>query len=274
MASNLKKLYLITGKGGVGKTSLAFSYSNYLKSKGIKASYCSNYTNTYGQQTSVESKNQVQDLVEKSIIENFELNLLDALEAYIYKKLNSKIAAKSIIKLPFFKSLIEVVPGLNSIISYGHIIDTLEESEDLILVIDSPASGHFLQDLGALYKFSEIFKSGPLHEDCKKTINFLEDKEKTKAIIVSKPTNFSLNESIELKEEISLFSNINTQIIFNKVLDNNVEYKSEHLKKMLESQSEILKEYSNLETSPWIIEKNTSDFIKVLSQKNDDQGLK
>ena len=106
MESSLKRLYLITGKGGVGKTTLAFSYANYLKSQRVNAFYCSNYNNTYGQQTSVESKELVDLLVEESIIDNFKLNLLDALEAYIYKKLNSQIAAKSIIKFPFFKSLI------------------------------------------------------------------------------------------------------------------------------------------------------------------------
>lgn len=37
--SSSTKLYIFTGKGGVGKTTLAYSFTRYLRSQGVNAKY-------------------------------------------------------------------------------------------------------------------------------------------------------------------------------------------------------------------------------------------
>ena len=38
MTDKIKRLYIFTGKGGVGKTTLSFSFAKYLKEQGKKLS--------------------------------------------------------------------------------------------------------------------------------------------------------------------------------------------------------------------------------------------
>lgn len=185
-----KRLYIITGKGGVGKTSIAMALTKYLESKGIDARY-----NSFFQEPERE-------LWEKLKLPVFDITLLSSAETYIGRKLNSKTIASWIMKTHFFKSLFQMIPGLGHMILLGHIIDDLERNPNLVIVLDSPASGHALTMFESSSNFKKIFRAGLIVKDIERMHQFLTNPSHLKTTIVSLPTELSMNEARDLEIEL------------------------------------------------------------------------
>ncbi len=190
MKKNFQRLYIITGKGGVGKTSVAMALTKHLESQGVKVFY-----NSFFQEPE-------RDLWKKLNLPTLDLNLLSSAEIYIARKLNSKTIASWIMKTHFFKSLFQMIPGLGHMILLGHIIDELEKNPDMVVVLDSPASGHALTMFESSSNFKKIFRAGLIVKDIERMHRFLSNETHLKTLIVSLPTELSMNEARDLEKEL------------------------------------------------------------------------
>ncbi|MFZ4712498.1 MAG: ArsA-related P-loop ATPase [Bacteriovoracaceae bacterium] len=203
-------LHLFTGKGGVGKTTLAMAFAHYLKEQGEEVIYTSITSSNIKDKTIHESHH---DVLNALGIPYLDLVLADCAEAYIAKKMNSKLIASAVVKTPFFKSLINMIPGFSYLIFMGRILEEIHYSnQKKIIVFDSPASGHTLTLLESTQNFHDIFQSGLLFEDTKKMLELIHGTEFMKIHIVTNLTEMSLSEGIELKGTIKNlgFQNIAT----------------------------------------------------------------
>ncbi|MBC7429294.1 MAG: hypothetical protein H7336_11820 [Bacteriovorax sp.] len=190
MKSLAKRLYIFTGKGGVGKTSLAMAMTKHLQAQGLKPKYNSFF------------QDPERSLWTKLDLPALDINLYSSAETYIGRKLNSKIIASWIMKTHFFKSLFQMIPGLGHMILLGNIIDELEKDPDLIIVLDSPASGHALTMFESSSNFKKIFRAGMIVKDIDRMHEFLGRDGHLKTIIVSLATELAMNEARDLKKEL------------------------------------------------------------------------
>ena len=186
-----RRLYIFTGKGGVGKTTLAMSFTKFLETQQKKVLYYCFY-----------------QLPEKTLSASLNLPVINlelekSAEKYIGKKLNSKTIASWIMKTHFFKSLFQILPALGHMILLGHIIDELEQDPNLIIVLDSPASGHALTMFESSTNFKNIFKTGLIVKDIEKMQNFLSQETNLATYIIATPTDLAITEANELQLELS-----------------------------------------------------------------------
>lgn len=255
-----KKLYVFTGKGGVGKTSLAMAMTKHLEQLGLQVQYNSFYQNP-----------------ERSLCKEVGLPLLDielfsSAEAYIAQKLKSTTIASWIMKTHFFKSLFQMVPGLGHMILLGNIIDELEKNSDLIIVLDSPASGHALTMFESSSNFKKIFRAGLIVKDIERMHNFLSTPNYLKTIIATLPTELAMNEASDLKEELNNNTtgpNLNIDIIVNDsflkyIKDNKISETDlpDFLIKKIALEEEIIGNHPIL---PHIDENKQSEVVKKLA---------
>jgi anion-transporting ArsA/GET3 family ATPase len=190
MAESLKRLYIFTGKGGVGKTTLAMAFTKYLQKSGVNVKYnCFHQTPEKDLETALK-------------LPTIEINIDDSAEIYIGRKLNSTTIASWIMKTHFFKSLFQMIPGLGHMILFGHLIDELEKDPSLVVVLDSPASGHALTMFESTSNFKNIFKSGMVVKDIDRMQNFLSGPNNLKTHVVTLGTELSLSEALDLKNEL------------------------------------------------------------------------
>lgn len=200
-----QRLFIFTGKGGVGKTSVALAYALHLKNKGHKVKYNSFYLPPE------------KDLVEKLNIPIFNMSVEESAEIYIGNKLGSKTIASWIMSTHFFKSLFQMIPGLGHMILLGHILKELELDPELIIVLDSPASGHALTMFESSNNFKRIFKTGLIVNDIEKMKLSLEDPNFLKTFIVALPNELAIAEANDVKNELAeVYKNL--QIIINNSL--------------------------------------------------------
>ena len=184
------RLYIITGKGGVGKTTLAMALTKHLQNANYNVKY-----NCFHQ-------NPEKDLEKELNLPTIEMTIEYGAEMYIAKKLKSTTIASWIMKTHFFKSLFQMIPGLGHMILLGYLITELENDPSLIIVLDSPASGHALTMFESTSNFKKIFNSGLVVKDIDKMQAFLKGKNNLKTHIVTIATELSLSEAMDLKDEL------------------------------------------------------------------------
>jgi anion-transporting ArsA/GET3 family ATPase len=184
------RLYIITGKGGVGKTSLAMALTKNLEAHGVKVLYNSFY------------QNPEKHLWDKLNLPVLDTDLISSAELYIGRKLKSTTIASWIMKTHFFKSLFQMIPGLGHMILLGHILDELEKDPELTIVLDSPASGHALTMFESSSNFKKIFRTGMIVKDIEKMHNFLSKDHHLKTLIVAIATELAMTEAMDLKNEL------------------------------------------------------------------------
>ena len=209
MSRSPHRLYIITGKGGVGKTSLAMALTKHLEAQGINARY-----NCFYQTAEPE----LWDILNLPVLET---ELVASAEMYITKKLNSKTIASWIMKTHFFKSLFQMIPGLGHMILLGRLIEELQGDPSLTIVLDSPASGHALTMFESSSNFKQIFGKGLIVKDIERMQNFLASPKCLKTFIVAIATELALSEANDLKEELEQNThglNVNPEIVINDSL--------------------------------------------------------
>lgn len=262
MSALAKRLYIFTGKGGVGKTTLSLAMTKYFKAQGKKVRYNSFF---------VEPD---KELCRKLNIDVLDMDLISSAEMYIARKLKSQTIASWIMKTHFFQSLFQMIPGLNHMILLGHIIDELEHDPDLIIVMDSPASGHALTMFEASSNFKKIFSSGLIVKDIDRMHSFLENPDNLGTFIVTLATELAMSEAHDLQAELAANIkglNLTTNIIIN---DSFIQYLNDNaiatadlpsfLQDRLKREEALSLENQKL---PHVPELKETDIVNKLSEK-------
>jgi anion-transporting ArsA/GET3 family ATPase len=235
----LKRLYVVTGKGGVGKTVFSLALAKHLKSKGHKVVY-----NSLDQDPNTRVCRDLE-------IPTWQLTLEESARIYIGKKLGSDTIASWIMKTPFFISLFNMIPGLGQMIFFGHIVKRLQDEPNLHIVIDSPSTGHALTMFESPLNFKEMFGNGLIVDDINEMLDFIAQKNALKTIILALPTYMSTNEGFELKETLLEKGVTNLQIIINDSLKNipniNVDNLPNFLQKKCQGETTVIDDLNELE---------------------------
>lgn len=260
MSSSAKRLYIFTGKGGVGKTSLAMAMTKHLEAQGLNPKYNSFY------------QDPEKSLWKELALPVLDIELLSSAETYIARKLKSTTIASWIMKTHFFKSLFQMVPGLGHMILLGNIIDELEKDPELIVVLDSPASGHALTMFESSSNFKKIFRAGLIVKDIERMHNFLASPNHLKTLIVTLATELAMNEARDLKTELehnTTGPELNVSILVNDsflkyIRDNEISESDlpDFLAKKIELEKEII---GTTPALPHVDEYGQVEIIKKLS---------
>lgn len=206
------RLYIFTGKGGVGKTTLSKAFARHLTSLGYDAIYLTFRGQSIGAVSNENTERTVEGLKEVY------LDLEDSARGYIEKRLNSRLIASWIVKTPFFRALINMVPGFNYLIFLGKILELNKANPKRVIVLDAPASGHALTMVESTSNFQQIFESGVIFEDTGKMLALLNDPSYTKIHVVSLPSLMSWQEALELRAGLKALTPVQVPITVNNCL--------------------------------------------------------
>jgi anion-transporting ArsA/GET3 family ATPase len=213
MNAKTRRLYIFTGKGGVGKTTLSKAFVRYLNEHDHEAVYL-----TFKNQSLSESHREKNSEVIVNGTREISLDLEDCARGYIEKRLNSKMIAGWVVKTPFFRALINMVPGFNYLIYLGKVLEMGRDNPRLIIVLDAPASGHALTMVESTTNFQNIFESGVIFEDTRKMLSRLNDPEYTKINVISLASQMSWQEAIELRSGLKSRTPVQVDITVNNCL--------------------------------------------------------
>ncbi len=251
-----KRLFVVTGKGGTGKTTIALALSYALKQSGKKTLLYQSIPD------------QGQETATKLGISTLNLELYKSTEEYIARKLGQRTIASWILKAPFFKSLLDILPSLGDMILLGHLIDKLEEDPELTIVMDAPSTGHTLSFFESPENFKSIFKTGMLAKDIERMLSFLTGGNNLYFIIASLPSLMSIQESGELESQLNDLHYQNVNLIINNFLEGNDDLMAEKnalpdfILKKIEMEKAAIKDLDSQTTIPYFIHSTPWELVK------------
>lgn len=258
MGNSDKRFYVVTGKGGVGKTTLALALTKHLIAQGRQAKY-------------ICFENQVgDDFLASQGIPFEELQLIYTIEKYIARKLKSATLASWVVKAPFFKALLQMVPGFSYLIFLGYILDDeLKPNPDLTVVLDSPASGHAITMFEACYNFKDIFQVGVLVDDINKMLTYVYESQILRVLVTALPTQMAMHEAQDLKKHLNGLNIKDTLLIVNNCLSKIAQLEEEEknyppfLKTKLQLEEEVLNQYKS-EINAFLPHSTSIEYGKII----------
>jgi anion-transporting ArsA/GET3 family ATPase len=212
-------LVFVTGKGGVGKTTVASALALFASQQGKRVLVCE-----------VDAKGDVSGFYEAPPTGFSEKELLPGLFAMTmdteaslreYLKLQLKIPVVGRIGplAKAFDFVATAAPGVREILTVGKLCYEVRERHYDLVVVDAPASGHVIGQLAAPQAINDLVKVGLIRSQTDWMLDILSDASVTGLIAVCTPEEMPVNETIELAERIKTETTVRlSAVVVNRVL--------------------------------------------------------
>lgn len=199
-----RRFVLVTGKGGVGKTSVTAALGRLSAAAGRRTLICE--LNTHEHIPGLFGRPPVGGAV-SPIAENlWSVNIQpdEAMEEYGVMKLRFKTLYRLVFDNPLVRRLVRFVPGMNDLLMLGKAFNHERERDhdgkpvwDMIIV-DAPATGHGI----TFFKLPRIIRdavpAGNLHHEAAAMWDLLTDPVRTAVHLVTLPEELPVRETLEL----------------------------------------------------------------------------
>jgi anion-transporting ArsA/GET3 family ATPase len=199
MASLLdRRLLFVTGKGGVGKTTIAAALGTLAAEHGKRTLVCE-----------VDAKGNLSDFFESGRtgfdpmqisdgLFAMSMNTEESLKEYLSLQLKMPVLARIGPLARTFDFVATAAPGVKEILTVGKLAWEVREQHYDLVVVDASASGHIVGQLAAPEAINELVQVGLVRDQTGWMLDILGDPEQTGAVIVAAPEEMPVQETIEL----------------------------------------------------------------------------
>jgi len=202
-----KRLIVILGKGGVGRTSIAAALASRLAARGKRVLlYQANAKERLGALLGgPPASDEIRQVRDNLWTVNTNPNA--ALHEYGLMVLRYEAVYKMVFENRVSRALVRAIPGLDDYSILGKLwYHTTEETAGRwrfdTIVFDAPATGHAVTLLAIPQSILAAVPEGPLTRDAVKVRALVEDRARTAAIVVTLAEEMPTTESIELSERL------------------------------------------------------------------------
>jgi anion-transporting ArsA/GET3 family ATPase len=214
-----RKLLFVTGKGGVGKSTIAASLGLLAAEQGKKTLVCE-----------VDAKGNLADFYEagdtvfaaRELQPNLWAMSMDteaSLKEYLSLQLKIPLLGRIGPVARTFDFIATAAPGVKEILTIGKLAWEVRERHYDLVVVDSVASGHIVGQLTAPQGINELVSVGMVRHQTQWMLDILTDPAQTGVVIVSAPEEMPVTETLELTERLRAETNVDlAAVIVNRVL--------------------------------------------------------
>ena len=200
-----RRLIVVTGKGGVGKTAMAATLARLLERRGRRVLLLEvDPRESLFQMLEVApSGGEIVHVGDDLYLQH--LRPRDVLEDIVRDRLPLEILTRRVLASPVFHHFVEGAPGLEELAVLGHALRMMTGefgAPDLqpdVVVLDAPATGHGVSLLRAPLLVSDVIHHGPLGRLAVRLAEFVADREQCGIVIVTLAEEMPVQEALELK---------------------------------------------------------------------------
>ncbi|HWC12874.1 MAG TPA: ArsA family ATPase [Acidimicrobiales bacterium] len=214
-----RRLLLVTGKGGTGKTSVTAALALLASQRGRRVLACE-----------VEPRGDLAEFFESAApsfrprevqpgLFAMAMSTEEALQEYLRLQLRLPAMARMGPLARAFDFVATAAPGVREILTVGKLAYEARERHYDLVVADAAASGHVVGQLAAPRAIDELVHVGPVHSQTGWMLDILGDPAVTGLVVVTTPEEMPVNETIGLVARLRAETNVEVSaIVVNRVL--------------------------------------------------------
>ncbi|MEY2471511.1 MAG: hypothetical protein QOK28_840 [Actinomycetota bacterium] len=214
-----RRLLIVTGKGGVGKTTTAAALAQLAADRGKRTLVCE-----------LDAKGNLSHFLEcgptrfepREVSHNLFAMSMDSEES-LKEYLSLQLRLPLLVRIGPLNRIFEYVataaPGVREILTIGKVAWEVRERHWDLIVIDAVASGHIVGQLTAPQSINELVSVGLIRQQTDWMLEILGDPSTTGLIITATPEEMPVNETLELAERLRTDTNVDlAAVVVNRVL--------------------------------------------------------
>ncbi len=213
------KLVFVTGKGGVGKTTVASAMALFASLRGKRVLICE-----------VDAKGDVAGFYEapptgfkeREVLPDVFAMTMDteaSLREYLKLQLRIPVIGRIGPLAKAFDFVATAAPGVREILTVGKLCYEVRERNYDLVVVDAPASGHIIGQLAAPQAINNLVKVGLIRSQTDWMLDILSDPAATGLVAVCTPEEMPVTETIELAVRVREETTVRlAAVVVNRVL--------------------------------------------------------
>lgn len=216
-----KRLLFLTGKGGVGKSTVAAALGLVAARQGKRTIICevaqqermSSVFHTHG--VGYHETEIATDLYA------FSIDPQRALEEYLQLQIKIKPVYDLMFKNRIFTYFAAATPGLRELVTIGKVWELAQLDRRVkkgakydLVIVDAPATGHGIGFLRTPKTFGDIARVGPIKRHADAIYRFITDRDLTSVCAVAWPEEMPVNETLDLQRSLAAELDLGLDRIF------------------------------------------------------------
>lgn len=199
-----RELVVVTGKGGVGKTTTAAALGRLLAARGRRVLLleCDPRESLYRLLGVPPSGGGFVVAGPRIHVQN--LRPRDVVDRLVRERIKLGFVVDRVTSSPVYRHFVDGAPGMQQAALLGHAMEVVlgragHDAPDVdVVVLDAPATGHGVSMLAAPLRVSEVIEDGPVGKLVRELAGFLKDPDRTSTVAVTLAEEMPVQETLEL----------------------------------------------------------------------------
>jgi anion-transporting ArsA/GET3 family ATPase len=205
-----KRLVFVTGKGGVGKSTISLALGIAAAERGMRTIVCEVASQEYASRVFRRGEVGFHEVEMRDDLWTISIDPDRSLREYLTIQAPVRAMGEMLSRSRIFTYLTTATPGLKELVTIGKIWELAQLDRKVkkgrkydLVVVDAPATGHGIGFLQTPRTFASIARVGPIRNQAQALDAFITDQGQTGVVIVALPEEMPVNESELLERELT-----------------------------------------------------------------------
>jgi anion-transporting ArsA/GET3 family ATPase len=202
-------LVFVTGKGGVGKTTVAVALGLRAAAEGKRVIVCEVAAQENASRFFDHDEVGFHEVEMEENLWSISIDPDESMREYVLLQLKVRAMRDLLFRSRIFTYLAAATPGLKELVTIGKIWELTQPDRKVksgrkydLVIVDAPATGHGIGFLQTPRTFAAIARVGPIHSQALQLNALITDQDHTGTAIVALPEEMPVNESAALEHDL------------------------------------------------------------------------